>query len=384
MQRLTFECNLKKKQWFILLLIVFGVAGSAVVTIAYVQYSQRLKGSVSQEVTPEVLPSPTPPPDPLRPYTVLLLGYGGPGHAGGSLTDTMLLAYIQPRAKTATLFSIPRDLWVELPLSQDKTQWSKINAAFAIGNDDAKYLGKVAEFTGAGGGGRLAKSVVGSILGFEIDHFVAVDFTGFEKVFDSLSPLEIQVPVTFDDAFYPVKGKENETCEKSEEDIAALTATLSGYTLEQAFGCRYEQLHFDAGKQTMDAQTALKFVRSRHSEQHGGDFGRSQRQQALLTAVEKKLTSPIAFAKLLPTALSLIRYVQTDVTPGKITEIITSHEGLTEYQLETVVISEKNVLTHGYSADKQYILMPKSGQGNWSEVRAFFEASIASGSAELK
>lgn len=372
-----------KKYWLVITLICVGVIGSAVATVAYVGYVKTMVKTPESEVV-AVSPTPSPPPDPLRPYSVLLLGYGGPGHSGGSLTDTMLLAYIEPRKQHATLFSIPRDLWVELPLSVEKTQWSKINAAFAIGNDDKKYVGKAPEFTGSGGGGRLAKSVVGSIFGFPVDFFVAVDFTGFERVYDALSPLEINVPVTFDDQFYPIAGKENETCEKTEEEIAALTATMSGYLLEQAFPCRYEQLHFDAGLQSMDAQTALKFVRSRHSEQHGGDFGRSQRQQALLTAIEKKLTTPLGFAKLLPTALSLTKYVQTDITPAKITEVITTHEGLTDYTLETVVISEKNVLTHGYSADKQYILMPKSGQGEWTSIQEFFKQQVSTDSAKVQ
>lgn len=46
---------------------------------------------------------------------VLLLGIGGPNHDGGDLTDTMILASIDPVNHGVVLLSIPRDLWVKMP-----------------------------------------------------------------------------------------------------------------------------------------------------------------------------------------------------------------------------------------------------------------------------
>ncbi|MCA9369225.1 MAG: LCP family protein [Pseudomonadales bacterium] len=354
-----------------------GVVVTALLTFSFFKFSSVFVSAPVPQVVevPEFSPSPTPPPDPLRPYSVLLLGYGGGTHEGGSLTDTMLLVYVVPREQRATLFSIPRDLWVELPTSEAEKKWSKINAAFAIGNDDSKYPDKPEQFSGMGGGGRMAKAVVSEILGIEVDYFAAINFAGFVSAYDSLGDISVYVPVTFDDEFYPIEGLENETCDKSEEDITALTATMSGYKLEQEFTCRYEKLHFDAGLQVMDGETALKFVRSRHSEQHGGDFGRSQRQQALLAAVKNKLFTPAGLLQLIPTALRMTNYVQTDVTPEKIKEIITTHEGLSEYELSTVRLTDDkgdDILKQTYSADGQYILVPTSGQGDWTSVREFF------------
>lgn len=356
-----------------------GVMVVAFFTFSFLRFQSMFIGSkVPKQVEPAVTvsPSPTPPPDPLRPYTMLLLGYGGGTHAGGSLTDTLLLLYIVPREKRAVLFSIPRDLWVPIPITADKHEWSKINAAFAIGNDDRKYTRKLPQFTGVGGGGRLAKHVVSQVLGIEVDYFAAVNFRGFITAFESLGDISVRVPVTFTDPFYPIEGMEDETCDKSEEEIAELTATMSGYTLEQQFTCRYEELHFDAGVQVMDGETALKFVRSRHSPQHGGDFGRSQRQQALLTAVKDKMLTPSGLLKLIPTLLQLTKYVQTDISSEKITEIVTTHEGLREYTLETVRLTDKNALKQTYNTDRQYILVPTSGQDDWSSVREFFHTEV--------
>lgn len=367
------------KYWILAFLSIVFV--TAFLTFSFFRFKSIFVGESQPKKSDDsnvVEASPTPPPDPLRPYTVLLLGYGGGTHAGGSLTDTMLLAYIVPREQRATLFSIPRDVWVELPIKDNQKEWSKINAAFAVGNDDKKYPQKPSEFTGVGGGGRMAKVVVSEILGIEVDYFAAVNFSGFIAGLDALGDLSVYVPVTFDDEFYPIEGKEDETCDKSAEDIEALTATMSGYTLEQEFTCRYEQLHFDAGPQTMDAELALKFVRSRHSLQHGGDFGRSQRQQALLTAVKNRLLSPSGLVRLVPTLLQLSKYVQTDITSDKITEIVTTHEGLSEYELTTVRLTDDNALKQSYSTDRQYILVPTSGQGDWTSVREFFQDEVVS------
>ena len=363
----------------IVICFLVGVISVAFFTYTVVQnraFFEKKSSETTEFIEDIRVPSPSPTPDPLRPYTVLLLGYGGPGHDGGSLTDTMLLAYVVPKEQRAVLFSLPRDLWVEVPLTDSEKQWSKINTAFAIGNDDRKYAQKPEIYTGTGAGGRLSKAVVSEILGISVDYYVAVDFSGFTAALDTLGPLSVYVPVAFDDNFYPIAGKENETCEKSEEEIEALTATMSGYTLEQQFDCRYEQLHFDAGLQKLDAETALKFVRSRHSEQNGGDFGRAQRQQALLSALKDMLLTPSGILRLVPTSIQLMKYVQTDITAEKIKEVVTTHPKLSEYELSTVRLTDDNALVQGYSADRQYILQPKSGPGDWSSVREFFQDEV--------
>ena len=58
---------------------------------------------------------------------ILILGIGGKGHDGTYLSDTMLLASMQPSTKKAALISIPRDLLVEI----DGYGWRKINNADA-------------------------------------------------------------------------------------------------------------------------------------------------------------------------------------------------------------------------------------------------------------
>ena len=69
---------------------------------------------------------------------------------------------------------------------------------------------------------------------------------------------------------------------------------------QDAFPCRYEHLHFNTGVQHMDGKTALKYVRSRHALQDGGDFGRASRQQRFLSAVKDKVLSVTFIPKIVP------------------------------------------------------------------------------------
>ena len=64
---------------------------------------------------------------------ILLLGIGGPGHDGANLTDTILLASIDPITDKTALISIPRDFWVKIPGGG----LNKINAAYALTVDNS-------------------------------------------------------------------------------------------------------------------------------------------------------------------------------------------------------------------------------------------------------
>lgn len=320
---------------------------------------------------------PTPTPDPLAPFGVLLLGYGGAGHEGGSLTDTIILAWINPRAKNVHLISIPRDLWVTLPITDttDQPISEKINAAFAIGNDVKQYPHRAEQFSQEGAGGMIAMQVVSEMTGLPINYFIALDFQGFEKAVDRLGGIDVAIKTGFDDPLYPLPGQENNACDKSEEEIAALTATLSGEKLDQAFTCRYEHIYFDAGKQHLDGTTALKFVRSRHSTQSGNDFARAERQQLVIQAIKQKVLSLSMIPKLFPLINELSYHIQTNIDATTITSYSQELSELDSYQIKTLVLSEKNVLKAARSDRGQYVLLPKS-DNNWQEVHSFLTTEI--------
>lgn len=326
---------------------------------------------------PTIDPTPSPTPDPLAPFNILLLGYGGAGHDGGELTDTMLLSHIRPRDKTITLISLPRDTWVPLQLNESTiSAHYKINHAFALGNDDQDYPDKPQKYTGDEGGINLAKDTVQTVTNLSIKKIIAVSFDSFIQAIDILGGFNVYVPVTFDDEYYPINGKENETCDKSEDEITTLTATISGELLDQQFKCRYENLHFDQGLTQMDGETALKFVRSRHSEQHGGDFGRSQRQQALVKAIKDKVFDIKFIPKLYPLFKQFKSSIKTDVGLKDFANYLPIITNLKDYKITTINLNTDNVFKYNTSADGQSILTPKSDIDDWEEIHQFLDKQL--------
>lgn len=280
-------------------------------------------------------------------YNVLFLGYGGSGHAGSLLTDSIIIVHVDTNTKKAALISIPRDLWV--------TGNRKINAE-----------GTIVGFGNIG-------SSIQSVTGLHINYFVAVDFGGFSKIIDYLGGVTVQVPATFSDPFYPIAGQENNTCGISENEINTLKAKYSGYQLETQFTCRYEQLHFDKGPANLDGTTALKFVRSRHGD---SDFGRSLRQFAVLIGIENKLISFQGAAKFDSVVNTISQIVKTDLNAGTIKSLVEVFGDPKAYPVKQIQLSTANVLNESKSGDGAYILIPKAGNLNFSEVKSYITGQL--------
>jgi len=311
-------------------------------------------------------------------YSVVLLGQGGDGHSGGSLTDSIIQVIVDTQNKKVVTVSIPRDLWVSIPTDYENETNHKINEAYAIALDETMYPNKKPEFRGEAGAGELVKEVTGKVTGVKPDYFAAVDFSRFAKIVDLLGGLEVQSKVAWDDYFYPVKGKENETCGKSPQEIASLSSKYSGFELEKQFECRYEHIHFDQGKNKMDGQLALKFVRSRHSESYGGDFARSEKQFALLEAVKNKLVSTNAIGNGGKILNELFNLVRTDLNTRQVADLLNTLGNIGDYKVSRIFLNDQNVFNNSKNSFGQYILVPKAGNNNFSQIKKMIEDELAS------
>ncbi len=280
-------------------------------------------------------------------FNAVLLGYGGAGHEGSLLTDSIIVIHVDTNKKTAALISIPRDLWVNGN--------HKINAEASING-----------FQNEGG-------VIKNVTGLPVDYFVSVDFGGFVKLIDNLGGITVNVPKTFDDPYYPIAGLENETCGKTADEINALKAKYSEYALETQFTCRWEHLHFDKGPANLDGKTALKFVRSRHGD---SDFGRSERQFAVLKGILAKLIALRAFDKTNSTLDTLSKIVKTNLDMKSIRKLIEIIGDSEQYKLTEIHLTIDNVLNEGKSSQGAYILYPKAGMFNFSQISSYISAKI--------
>ncbi len=313
-----------------------------------------------------------------KPFNILMLGYGGGNHDGTYLTDSIIVAHVDSQNKIVTLISIPRDLWVKLPIEGLSNQ--KINTAYQIGMDDRNYPNKPDQYKGEAGAGDLAKKTVEQVVGMPIDNFVAIDFDGFKHTIDSLEGVNINVETAFDDYSYPIEGKETEPCGHSDTEIASFSAELAtgSATMDESeiFPCRYEHLHFDKGLQHMDGTQALKYTRSRHSLQDGTDFGRAKRQRNLLVAVKQRVFDIGFITKIIPFMTSLGEDFRTDMSLQDVEFFLKQSNVFKNYTIKNLALTDQNYLTDGFSDDKQSILMPRSGIGQWDSIHKWIAFSL--------
>jgi polyisoprenyl-teichoic acid--peptidoglycan teichoic acid transferase len=302
-------------------------------------------------------------PDDVNDLTVLLLGYGGPGHEGGYLADVIQLVRVDFDTKQVALISIPRDLFVKLPSGRQ----AKINTALTLGSDSKNKLAS---------GGQIAKQMASVVTGLEVDYFIAMDFVGFKRAIGiELQGIEVNVGETLDDKWYPIAGEEQNPCGKSPQEIAALTTSYSGFTLERQFPCRYEHIFFKPGKTRMEGGDVLAYVRSRHGSA-GGDFSRSRRQHEVLAGVRDKVLS-LDGVKTLPSLFKqLAKHSTTDISLEIVEYLVPALKTAGAFETKSIVISTENVLSSGKSNSGQFILMPKAGSDRWEGTHQFVKNEI--------
>ena len=149
------------------------------------------------------------------------------GNKGGN-TDSMELFTINPKAKTITMTSIPRDILVRVS-TKDGPNYVKLNAAYSIG------------------GAKQSEKQVEELLGVPIDYYAVINMGVLEKVVNSVGGVEVDNPFAFD----------------------------------------YEGHHFKKGKQHLNGTNALKYSRMRYDDPNN-DYGRQKRQQQILRNVIQK------------------------------------------------------------------------------------------------
>ncbi|MFH9423839.1 LCP family protein [Streptomyces sp. NPDC017529] len=164
------------------------------------------------------------------------------GSAEGKRTDSMMI--LHDGSNGPTLISLPRDSDVEIPSFvgsktgkkyPGKGRHTKLNAAYA--EDGPELLVRTVEHN----------------TGLRIDHYVEIGFAGFANIVDAIGGVEMDIPKAFKD-------------KKSGAD-------------------------FQAGKQTLNGEQALAFVRTRYAFA-GSDLDRTKNQQKFLAALASQTATP--------------------------------------------------------------------------------------------
>ncbi|MGA5423419.1 LCP family protein [Streptomyces lavendulocolor] len=185
------------------------------------------------------------------------------GGAPCRCTDTIMLVHVSADRRRASMVSLPRDSYAEIPPHTDATTGKhhqrhpvKLNAAYAEG------------------GPNLTVRTVEHMTGIKIDHYLELDFTSFMRTVDTIGGVEICTAKPMKDA--------------------------------------YTGLDLPAGTHKLDGGAALQYVRSRHVD-GASDLGRMQRQQRFMAALIDQATSngtmlnPVRFQQVVTSMLSSVR-----------------------------------------------------------------------------
>lgn len=267
---------------------------------------------------------------------ILLLGYGGSGHDGAYLTDSIEVVSIDPVNKKMAMLSIPRDLYVSM---KNPNYSGRINAVYGLG----KPVSPKSNYNGAD----LIKQKVGDILDLPIHYYASMDFSGFKKAIDAIGGIDLTVDNSFTDYSYPAdKG--------------------DGYLSPQ---------RFKAGPQHMDGTTSLIFARSRHAAgSEGSDFARSLRQQKVIAAFKEKLMSngTLVNPKKMASLVNILSSsVKTDFQANELKELASLIKDVDTKNIATAVIdnSADGPLESFTGTDGASLLRPKAGTFDYSEIQ---------------
>lgn len=348
-------------------LVIFAITTLITSTIATYVFASHKNSQKAGESPPQVLAvdatyTSNPEFENKNTLSVLLLGYGGAGHEGGYLSDVIQIVHFDFDAQNIAFISIPRDLFVSLPNGTNE----KINKAFSLGNKSDPIHS----------GAQVAKEMATTVTGIPIDAFISVDFVGFQVAIGGiLDGLEVEVSEILNDSWYPIEGKQLDTCGKSPEEVAQLSNTLSGFELESQFECRYETIYFPVGKNKMEGGDALAYVRSRHGSS-GGDFSRSKRQQEVLLAIREKLFTLDALERIPEFFKTMIALTDTDLDINSIKTLAPKLSQTKNMSITNLTLSTQNVFQNAKSPAGAFIVIPKSGMNNWGDTRELVQAEL--------
>jgi polyisoprenyl-teichoic acid--peptidoglycan teichoic acid transferase len=212
--------------------------------------------------------------------SILLLGTdSAPTRARAGLrhSDSMMLVTTDPEHNRISYLSIPRDLRVVVP----GYGTDKINVAFQIG------------------GARLAVRTIREYTGLPVHHLVIVDFARFEELIDALGGVTVDVPK-------PILSNKFDCPYRTAEQCS-----------------NWDGWRFEKGKHELSGRRALIYSRIRENrlDPAENDPSRAERQQDVLQALTRELTSFGTLVRLPWIGDDLMRPLATDLSTGEFVQL---------------------------------------------------------------
>ncbi|MBX9394271.1 LCP family protein [Streptomyces sp. TRM72054] len=207
---------------------------------------------------------------------------GGGADDGSARSDTAMIVHVYEGRKKAGVVSIPRDTLIDRPECTD-SDGTTHDAASGVMFNSAYSTG----------GAACAVKTVESLTGIRMDHYLEVDFTGFQRLVDELGGVEVTTTKDINDPD--------------------------------------SHLNLRAGTHQLTGEQALGLVRTRHGVGDGSDLGRIQLQQAFIKALVEQVKDIGLFTnpkKLYDLADTATNAVTTDSSLGSVDALMSFASGL--------------------------------------------------------
>ena len=224
------------------------------------------------------------------------------GHGGQELTDSILVASINQEYKSAKVFSVPRDLWVNYsvagsePMSCTVGDRGKINATYLCALEEYKNSMSVSNAKDAAS--LYFAKKISEVTGLSMHYYVAADWGAVKMIVDKIGGIDVDVYADDEDGIH-------DSCQN----------------IDLKKGMYYN----------MNGDLAMKLARARNASCAPGDYGLSRsnfdreiNQQRIMNAIKKKVSS-----------------IGILMNPGKVMSII---DGLGDNLRTNIVMSEVRTL----------------------------------------
>ncbi len=213
-------------------------------------------------------------------------------------TDTIMIVAIDHDANQIGIFSIPRDLWVDIPTMGP----GRIN--------QADYHGEISKYPG--GGPALVGKIVEDVFGVPTNHWVRIKQEGLVETVDALGGVDI-----------------------------TLNCPLHEITPDPKNPNKFVKFDLPAGKNHLDGATAKKFATYRYNS---NDFYRGQRQQQLIWAIKERAIQLDAITKLPQLWTALKHTFETDLTILDVVRLARLGVGLNASQIHGLTFSTQAIV----------------------------------------
>ncbi len=301
----------------VLIIALLGIGLYQLVGAAYKRINFKEIASVSEEPLQE---------DGV--VNILLIGNDSRENGDDGRSDAMILLSISSRTKTISMTSLLRDMYVEIPGHDG----NRLNAAYAYG------------------GAELLMETIEKNFDISVNRYVLVNFEAFASLVDAVGGIELEL---------------------TSEEIVYVNGYLVEYNMLTGRPQGTDDMDTSlSGLVHLNGPQALAYSRNRYL---GTDFGRTERQRKVLTAVIKKL----------PTALltngeglmnGLLPNLTTNLTKNECFRLSLMAGKLPFYEItsdniprpgtyKNVVIRKMEVLEVDFDANIQYLKNKIYGEG---------------------